>query len=180
MKISKTDTIMGGGKFELPKGCYRARVTGTSFGKSNSGNPMTTLNAEIVEPESITIDGADQRIAGMSFKLYLVHVPSLVGKQTESSQSQVFRFMDKLKVEYDGEEYDTDAHAEYFLGMEFDIILSSEEAIKRLPADKSKGEKIGAPILDGEGKEISDGWRINANISDVLENCRPSRAEVPY
>jgi hypothetical protein len=59
--------------------------------------------------------------------------------------------------------------------MEFDIILHAEENIKR--EEKRRGEKLGRPILDGEGKEIKDGWRVVGDIGDVPQYCDPKRNE---
>lgn len=175
---------------KIPTQSYRVRVVGTEFGTSNSGNPKTTLKCEIIEPEAVDINGEQVRVAGLKFPMWLTHVPHLVGDQRTSSQAQVFELMDKLgiselmDVDENGEyKYDTDQHKEYFLGCEFDIVLTSVERIKRAritPEEKAKGVKLGKAILDGEGKEIKDGYQIQASISDVLADCRPSRTEMAY
>lgn len=175
MLIDNTQIIRGGKSF-LPTALYRAQVVDASYGLSSSGNPMTTLSLEIIEPEKIEHEGKEYMVAGRSFKMFLVHTTSLTGRQTESSQAGVVDFMTKLGLE--DENYDTDKVKEYFLGQQFDIILNSVEDVKRFA--KQPGEKVGKPILDGEGKEITNGWNINAQLSDVPANCRPSRVEVPY
>jgi len=176
MKISRSDVVFGG-RIELPLQLYRARVVNTDAGKSSSGNPMTTLGCEVIEPESVNVNGSDFKIAGKTFNLWLVHVPHLIGKQTQSSQASVLEFCSKLKLDI-GEEYDVDLHREYYLGQCFDIVLRSEEDFKRYP--KKPGEKIGEIIKDGDGNAISNGFQLRANLSDVPPNCRPSREEQPY
>lgn len=187
MIVAQKDTVGKTDSFHLPQSSYRARVVKSEFGESASRNPMTTLSCEIIEPERITVDGEEKVVASRTFKLYLVHVPHLVGQQPISSQAQVFEFMERLEVadlmEKDDNGkylYNTALHKEYFLGCEFDIILSSQERIKRMRPDKTKGEKQGQPILDGEGNQIKDGWQIQANISDVQENARPTRIDMPF
>lgn len=177
MKISKAETATNAGGY-ISEGLYRARVLGTkSVPKNSSGKPMTTLSCEIIDPEAITVNGENVRVAGRQFQLYLIHNVERTGW---ASQEQVLRFADKLKVELgtdeNGEpEYDTDLHKEYFHGMEFDIVLRAEEDVKRYAP--KPGQKQGDPILDGEGKQISSGWRITANPDDVPENCSPRKNE---
>lgn len=163
-KYSKSDSVQGG-KCQVPKQLYRARVTGTKFGKSGKGHDMTTLTCEIIDPEAIELNGETLRIAGRQFNLWLLHVPNETW-----GQARVFDFMERLGIDHGGE-YDTDLHKEYFLGMEFDIVLDSEEDVKRY--EKQPGEKEGKPILDGEGNPISDGYRILAQVDSVPTKCRP-------
>lgn len=184
MEIAQNDTVLAS-TFAIPTGSYRVRVINTKLGKSNAGNPMTTLGCEIISPEVVEVDGEEKSVAGRPFNLYLVHIPSLVGAQRVSSQGQVFEFMDRLNLKSmmkDGDtsnpKYVTEHHKEYFLGMMFDIILRAKTNIKRkklTDEDKAAGKKSGDPILDGEGKEIIDGYNIEANISDVPIYCNPER-----
>jgi len=177
MKISKANTATNAGGY-IPEGLYRARCLGTKFTEKNSsGKPMKTLDCEVIDPEAVTIDGREVRVAGRKFQLFLIHNVERTGW---ASQEQVFRFCDKLGIELpldeNGEpDYETDDHKEYFHGMEFDIVLKAEEDIKRY--ERKAGQKVGDPILDGEGKQISAGWRITANPDDVLDNCHPTKNE---
>lgn len=184
MKIRSSEVRTNAGGF-IPEGLYRARCVGTKFVEHNgSGQPMTTLDCEIIEPEKVSIDGADVIVAGRQFKLYLIHNMERTGW---ASQEQTMEFASKLDIQMETDEngeavYDTDLHKEYYHGREFDIVLSCEEEVKR--RERKPGQKVGDPILDGEGKEISMGWRISANPSDVPENCHPSLneeiAQQPY
>lgn len=170
-KYAKSDAVQGG-KCQIPKDLYRARVIGTKYGQSQKGYDMTTLSCEIIDPEAVSINGESYRITGRQFQLFLLHVP------TETwGQAKVFEFMEKLRIDV-GDEYDTELHKEYFLGMEFDIVLDSEEDVMRQA--RQPGEKEGKPITDGEGKPISNGWRISGDIQNVPQNCRPAKTDVPY
>ncbi len=170
MKINKSDAIIGGNS-EIPAGIYRVRVTKTDKRYNEKWScDMTELKCEIIEPEVVMDpNGREISVAGRQFSYWLMHTTS----QTWG-QAVVNDFCTRLDVAQE-EEYDTDLHKEYFLGMEFDAILSSEEDFKRKP--KQPGQKVGDFLLDGEGKKISNGFRVNANLSDVLPNCRPSRNE---
>ncbi len=162
----------------IPKMRYRARVIGTKLGEASSGNPMTTLKCEIID-DKVEHDGKEYEVAGRQFPLFLMHV------QNESwGQAKVEEFCRRLDIDIQEEDdgmggtallYDDSLHNEYFKGMEFDIILHAEENVKR--EEKRPGEKLGRPILDGEGKEIKDGWRVVGDIGDVPQYCNPSRNE---
>lgn len=184
-KISRVDTVFANNVF-LPTQTYRVCVTKSELGKSRKGNPMITLTAEIIEPETVEHEGKEVRISGQTFQAWLTLVPYLVGKQRESNMAQVWKFCDKVGVtdmcelDEDGNpSFEPDRHEEYFKGLEFDIPLSSSERIKRAKQtdeQKAKGE-LGTALLDGEGNEIKDGWQIEARLEDVPPNCRPSRRE---
>ena len=184
MKIAKTDIIQSENVY-IPQGTYRVRCVKADFVKENSKkNPMTTLSLEIIEPEKIMVDGSEFSIAGRTFKMFLIHVVEVTKGRNESPQAEVYRFMDKLGLtsametdENNQPVWDSDHTNDYFLGMEFDIALESQENIKRFRADKAAGEKVGKPMLDGEGKEIKEGWQITAFPNQVLPHCNPVRNE---
>jgi hypothetical protein len=169
-KIAKTDAVVGG-RCQIPKDLYRARCIGAKYGKSAKDLPMTTLTCEVIGPESIEVNGQEYRIVGRQFKLYLMNVP-----EESWGQAQVFEFMDKLGIDHGGE-YDTDLVKEYFLGMEFDIVLDSEEAVMRKAPQP--GQREGDVIKDGEGNPITNGWNIQAQMSGVPDKCAPTRIDLP-
>lgn len=165
MKIPVAETPSSQGGY-IPEQTYRVRITDTKYTSANStGNPMTTLSCEVIEPESVEVNGKTLTTAGKNFQMFLVHNFEKAGW---GSQEEVLGFCQRLGVDV-GEAYDTDLHEEYFKGFEFDIILRAKEEVKRY----TQGPKRGQPLLDGEGKEIKSEMRINARPSDVLENCRP-------
>ncbi len=170
------DQEMSGGKGYIPTQTYRVRCIGTKLSKSSSNFPMTTLDCEIIEPETLTLSGTEVTVAGRTFQLYLIHNPGKVGW---ASQDQVFEFCEKIAAdlpvnpETSRPRYKTEDHRAYYLGREFDIVLQSEEQIKRLPPKPGQKFGQGDPVLDGEGKPISLGYRITANPDDVPANCHP-------
>lgn len=137
---------------------------------------MTTLTTEIID-DTITLDEKEYVVAGRQARLFLMHV------QKESwGQARVEVFCRKLALPIEESDdgiggtemlYDDEKHELYFKGMEFDIVLHPEEQVKRM--DKKAGEKEGKPILDGEGNEIKDGWRLVGGIDDVPSHCAPNR-----
>jgi len=169
----QTDAVQGG-RCEVPQQLYRVRCIGTKSGKSSSGNPMITIKNEIIDPESIDINGEPFRIAGRQFMMFLMLTGDLLPGQMQSGLSQTFEFLEKLGISHGGE-LDDSLHRELFLGQEWDMVLSSYEDVKRLAP--KPGQKVGDPILDGEGNKISAGWFIKANLSDVPAHCRPSKNE---
>lgn len=172
MKIP-TGQIPQTGSVKLQPQLGRLRIIGTKFEASNSkGNPMTTLTCEVIEPEEVAVDGKLVKVAGEKATIWLIHNP----EKDWGGQGMVETFCRKLNVDLDGS-YDTELHKEYFKGMEFDIILSSRELIKRYPPKPGQSREEADPILDANGKVISSGWQIQANLSDVPDNCRPSRNE---
>lgn len=185
---SRTDTVFARNVF-IPTQTYRVCVVKTKLGESQKKNAMTTLTCEIIEPEEVEHEGNLVKITGETFQLYLVHVDNLVGKQKQSSQASVWEFCDKTGVtelmekDDDGTPlYIEENHEEYYLGLEFDMPLSSKERTKRMratPEQKAKGLP-GDPILDGEGKQQTEGWQIEASMQDVPPNCRPSRRSMAF
>lgn len=173
MKISNADVVEGG-KSAI-NGLVRARVIDTKAKANDKGYQMTELQCEIIEPETMIDPASDKEItiAGRRFSIWLLHNPA------ESwGQARVLEFCKKLNIDV-GDTYDTDLHREMFFGMEFDINLTSEEDFKRFP--KKPGQKVGDIMKDGQGNNISNGWRINANVDAVPELCNPVKNDnIPY
>ena len=177
MKINKSETTTNEGGY-IPEGTYRIRVTDTKADMRTAQNkpPMTTLSFEIIEPETVQINGSDVVIAGRKGSIFLIHN---VKKAGWKSQEEVFAFCEKLGIELpiadNGEpDYEIDDHVKYFKGLEFDLPLSCRQQVKTYATGPNKGQ----PMLDGAGKEIDLGYQIQANASDLSENCNPSRNEI--
>ena len=158
---------------EVPVGLYRARVLSTSVKKMTKRPEcdMTTLKCEIISPETVQNAGKTVTSAGRQFYLRLMHVP---GESWGNGAAQTF--LDKLQIPCD-EGYDTDKGDELLKGMEFDIVLESEEQIKRYP--REEGEKEGKPILDSAGNPVKNGWQIKAELSNVPAYCNPVKTDMP-
>lgn len=167
----------------LPEQTYRVRVIDTKFDMRSSQKkaPMTTLSFEILEPETGVVNGKTISFAGRKGNIFLIHD---VKKAGWASQSQVMEFAEKLGIDLVNPDtgkkvYDTDKHSEYYKGKEFDIPLGCREQKKVYSMDNAAtGVKRGDPILDAEGAEINLGFQIQANPSDVPENCRPTTNEL--
>lgn len=162
----------------IPEGMYRVRVLDTKFDMRSDKNkaPMTTLSFEIIEPETLDINGSSVVIAGRKGSIYLIHDVTRAGW---ASQEQVMEFCKKLGVKLTEQDngkvaYDTDKHVEYFKGLEFDISLDCREQVKTYNAGPNRGK----PILDANEKPISLGYQIQANPSNVPDDPRPSRNEM--
>jgi hypothetical protein len=181
MLINEDQVVTNEGGY-IPEQTYRVRIINTKFDMRSSQKkaPMTTLQFEVIEPESGIVNGKEVTFAGRKGNIFLIHD---VNKGGWASQEQVQEFCEKLGIDLTGDNgkksYDTDKHAEYFKGKEFDIPLSCREQKKVYSQDNPQtGKKKGEPILDAEGGEISLGYQIQANPSDVPENPRVSTNEV--
>lgn len=51
---------------------YTNRIVGATFAPSNKGNPMITLDTEVVQPAEVEIAGEQVNIAAVSAKYYIV------------------------------------------------------------------------------------------------------------
>lgn len=169
MKISNTDVVESGRN--AINGLVRARIWDTESKPNDKGYQMTRLKCEIIEPETMVDPdtGKDMTIAGRKFDIWLLHNPAETW-----GQSRVLEFCQKLNIDT-GDTYDTDLHKEMFLGMEFDISVTSEEDFKRFP--KKPGQKLGDIMKDGQGKNITNGFRINASVDAVPPLCNPVKNE---
>jgi hypothetical protein len=177
MRINEEQVTTNEGGY-IPEQVYRVRVLNTKFDMRSSQNkpPMTTLSLEVIEPETADINGKEVIIAGRKFPMYLVHD---VTKAGWGSQDQVMEFCGKLQIELpvgdNGKpEYETDDHARYFKGLEFDIPLSCKQQVKLYGSGPDKGK----PMLDASGKQIDLGYQIQANPSDLPDDPRPSKNEI--
>lgn len=155
---------------QVPMGLYRVRCIGTNNTKSSSENAhdMMVLECEIIDPPTVDLNGRPAEVAGRKFTMWL-HMPATKNWGLEKT----CQFMDKLKIEYDPNNVDPKNHKEYFHAMEWDMVLDSEEDVLRKP--KQPGQKVGDPVLDGQGNPISRGWRVKADSSMVPDYCNPIR-----
>ena len=106
MIINLTDAMQAGNTY-LPKRLYRVRCNKAKYNLNNKGNPMTTLDCEIISPEEVEIPGGKARCVGRSFALRIVHKPG-----EEGSLRQI---VERLQATSDIANYDTDKTAEYFV-----------------------------------------------------------------
>ena len=52
--------------------CFKNRIIGAKFAPANSGNPMITLELEVVEPQTYTVGDKEVNIAGVKAKMYFI------------------------------------------------------------------------------------------------------------
>lgn len=158
-------TVLNASK-QLPRNRYAIRFIEQKFAPASSGNPMITLVAEIVSPETIKspFTGETLEIAGSKCKpVWMVtgikdpeNPGKFLTKDTQEAVDRVadFRIRCGLPVPEEGIDYENPPLD--FKGVVVDAILDSEEFVQRAtptPEQKAAG-KPGDPILDNDGKEM--------------------------
>lgn len=175
MAIIKRDEVVFGGNCKIPQGVYTVRINKAEKGMSKAQKPKVVLSFEIISPEQVEFAGAKYGIAGRKFT---VHQP--MQRDESWGASKLFAALDKSKFDYytmnDEGEFDDDK-LHKLVGHTMLMVLDSEPNTKRFALteeDISAGLTQGKPMLDGEGKEISLGWSINANLDNVVGPGIPS------
>lgn len=162
MKFNKSDVVRGS-RVGIPRDNYTVRCLAAKKDQSKKGFEMSVADFEITAPESFPGgDGAPVMIAGTKFRVWFLHEP------TESwGQARVMDFAAKVGMSEDAQE-DTDVFRDEIVGKLFNWILSSEETFKRYGRNDPDPERAGKEILNAEGQKISDGFRVKAEIDDVV------------
>lgn len=136
----------------------------------SSGKPQIIWECEIVEPTERKVDGNIYALDSIPITYYL----GLDGPRGKDTFDILSRF--GLKTEIDSED---PTAVEDHKGVIFDAILSSMEDKPTKPDPDKPGQWI--PILDSEGKPISNGFKIVANSRDILNlNTKVKAADSPY
>ena len=161
MKINKSDVVRAS-KIPVPKDSYVVRVTKAEKGQSQKGFEMSVVDLEVISPESIEVLGEQVMIAGSKTRVWFLHEPS-----QDWGQARVIEFCEKVGMSEESQE-DTDVFRQEIVGKQLNWILDSEEVIERYGKNDPNPDKRGKPLLDPDGKEISKGYRITANIQDCL------------
>ena len=163
--MKKSDAIQSG-NVQLPYNRYTLRIKDANYGLSkSSGNPMFTLDCEIVSPQTVELaDGKVGAIDGIRITHYL--------SITEKSMANYLETCKRLGVPDQLPDGDFDAASLQldktpFVGVQFDAICSSQE--RELRQRPKPGQRVGDPIVDSEGKPIKSGWdyRINEILGKV-------------
>lgn len=179
MIVSKSNVVRQG-NFQVPKGRYICQVVDATFNpQNNSGNPMVTLDCEIVSPSPVALaDGSSAEIAGKKFQIHLVLTGELQpdGKSYKGPISNVLDLHDKLGIAGD---LDTEnPPLDSYRGVSFAAILDSEEEValqRRLP-----GEKVGKPILDDNNQPVKLGWKLKTVWPNAILGKVEGSANRPY
>lgn len=150
---------------QLPKNQYAVRFTDEKASPSKStGNPMVTLEAEIVAPDTIVSPFTGETLEIAGYKIKPVYM-SLQAKNEDGSvdkektQQAVDRYTDYMKrcgLDVPEEGIDTENPVMGFKGKVIDVILDSEEFVQRAtptPEQKAAG-KLGDEIKGQDGKPI--------------------------
>lgn len=159
-------------KLCIPKDNYILRCVDESFGDSKtSGNPMITLEHEIVSPATVMIDGEETEVAGQTIKQYLT-TKVLEGEDAEQKSKDCLANLEKnynvFGLEFDKDTFNVDNPTLGFKGKTFHALLygkggpstkaPTQEQIKQ---GKRVGDEIKNPIT---GKTVV---QYQTQISEV-------------
>lgn len=179
--IIKKEDVVQGGKVQIPMTLGRVRIAGvkskdTAAKEDRPSYPMTVLECEVIEPEQIEHNGAKINLAGRKFFINCLHWSGEPwGQATFDTFAKKLGHTDG----YDAEGNYNTAAFESLKGWEFDYFLSTPtEDVKRAP--RLPGEKLGKPLVDATGKQMSNGWPIHADLGNVPDNCRPTKVQMPF
>lgn len=158
MAVVTPDQVVRSGNFPLPPTRVTNRCMKASFKKSNSGNPMTVLECEVVcgpNGEQVVEVGKDKcKIAGMKLTYWLPY--------TDGMMANIFDLNEKLFGTR--EAIDTDnPDTKQYEGLCFDAIISIEQTPKMTKT--AAGEYV--PILDAKGQKVMQ-FQTKAQITDIL------------
>lgn len=79
---------------------YTNRILSAKFGPSNSsGNPMVTLECEVVQPEEVEIAGENVTIAGVNTKSYYTTQVTDNEERTVSSRKRLVDLLNNLGID---------------------------------------------------------------------------------
>lgn len=142
------------------------RINKAKFAPSGKGDPMLTLECEIVHPNEITVDGQKYVLDSQGFTLYPILKDERKGKMPQSFLATALDFNERLGLP---REFDTDTLAEkassIYEGIVFEILLSSQEDVRqRKNPDTGEYEAI----KDDNGKPMTRGFKWNAQLGEVL------------
>lgn len=140
----------------LPKRRYAIRCINEEFGESkSSGNPMITLEWEIVWPETVDIDGRTVEVGGTDNIMQYFSFNPTDEKKRNSAVQAYLDICALLNVPQDG--LDTDNPTLVLKGIVADATLYAKdkpELDDPTPEERKEGKKAGKPTLDSNGKAI--------------------------
>lgn len=137
---------------QLPRNSYAIRFLEETHSPSRStGNPMVTLNAEIVHPETIVspFTGETLEIAGAKLKPVYLSLQSkkedgtIDTKATQEAINRYTDYMSKCGLSVPEEGIDPENPVMGFKGLVVDAILDSEEFVQRAtptPEQRAAGQ----------------------------------------
>lgn len=155
------NTVKWNSKIMFPQDNYVARVTNVVFGPSKgSGNPMITLDLEVVSPDVVQVGDKNVTVAGVGLKHYIttqvMDGENINAEKTAACASRIQELYEKLGLDFstfNAENPDTSV----FENMKIWVLLKSDRSEKRKAptaeqaARKELGEIIKDPIT---GKDL--------------------------
>lgn len=157
--LKKASDTVASGNVEIPRERYTLRVISAKHATSKAGNAQVVLETEILKDEPLVHKGKKVMIGGKKIWYYLPlsddKLSQVIGEDCGSVHSKF-----GLPLEIDNE----NPNVQQYVGIIFDAILDSKE--KKAMRKDDDGKYV--PILDGEGKEISQGYEVNAQLGDIL------------
>lgn len=157
-------------KDRFPRQEVVLRCLENKFGPSqSSGNPMITLEWEIIHPESVTINGEVKNIMGV--KPGSSYFPTIVLAEDKSrnnakSDAALARLRDFRKaVDLPADEIDDENPTLDYKGICVDAVCSAEEyKLHKEPTAEqlARGQRQGDPMTDASGKPLV-GYRIKVD-----------------
>ena len=162
------------------------RIVGASFGPSNnSGNPMVTVNTEIVTPEEMEIDGEMVTLSGVKARNFFV-VKNLKdeSKTTEARKNfeELWSKILEIKDPINWDNIDT----KKMLGLCVWVFMESEEEERR--SDATAAEKAKNPRAEGKilinkrtGKPMVNYWPTIREFQCLAPNSgKTAKVDVAY
>lgn len=156
---------------------YLARFTKGEIGNSNAGNLQLTARVEVLLPESVPSaedPNLTVKAAGATTTSYFSLDPS-----NEDRYADTYNAFERLQLLDSQGSVNPQAivAAMNTGGVCFEIILGAELDVVRLP--RKAGEKVGAPMLDSNGKEINRGYKVRNPFPADYLGRRPTISGLP-
>ena len=145
----------------FPKNRYTLRCIEEDMKIANSGSVMCQRKWEICQGEPVVIGEKSIDIDGLTLTQYATtKVKGEEGWDAEKSDKAFSRFAEDLqKCGFEGDEIDDENPPCFMKGKVVDAIVYGKEVISYQSPNaeqKAKGQKIGDPIKDANGKDIRE------------------------
>lgn len=156
-KVNQDSATAWNVKTFFPDDNYILRCIGEDHGVSSTGNPMTTLEWEIVNCPAKQIGDSLVEFDGTKFKSY--HVAKVIGDE-EKSYKAFKRFQDQFLIpcQIDVTDGWDDENPPSLLGKVVHALVKGDmqtSCSAPTPEERAQGKKVGKPIKDPiTGKEV--------------------------
>lgn len=179
--ISKENVVMPyNNKIPFPQDRFLCQFIEEKFAPSQKGAPMVTIEAQVVAPEAVEVNGAMVNVAGTRY-MYLyfpLKVKSESGEgwdeeKTKKAQGRYLAFLDAMGIDTSNVDDEKPLETAAVKGMYADLMLGSDEQeyLKAPTPEQKAKNQPGSPVLDANNKPIK---QYRPKIVSVL-----GRAEKP-